>query len=488
MSVSYKHHLTLHGKFVAATGYGGVSVWDLCTAALVPLPQLKYTPQNPKYVVSSSTWLYFSKTKTHVLVLGTLRGDLMLWKYDPEGKEFQSLHRFPSVNATRQVISLDVYRREVSSGRRGRIAALSSMDVSLFGLSLPLVVRFCGNTRDVFVFARSGGLIVRLDYKTGQVKKRKSHAPSTMGSVALDQSSKYFVAWTTEGFQIHDLETRRFGEEDHVIIGGTDRGCALVYNVSTGTVMQTLAYPRGGLVQHVSTISLEETHLVAIAGSTRHQSADVLIFQKPAFKASSDSKTKTDFSKSSLLDLTSVDPKSLVHVGAGFYTSKSGWRIIRPILAVSLFVAGLVLLYLKCSNCQNWTKSTLFNAVIDKNFDAKPVFTESDDISNHPSNHPAYGDMAFTPIIDRNFDAKPVFTESNVFSDHPSNHPASLRGVQHSVVNHRPQVTMEKQAHLPSSLPVVRSSVTSRLPRVTFSEKPAQSSIYLLPPAENAGY
>ncbi|KAJ3716691.1 WD40-repeat-containing domain protein [Lentinula raphanica] len=410
MSVSYKHHLTLHGmrdavlsvsfsaggKFVAATGYGGVSVWDLCTAALVPLPQLKYTPQNPKYVVSSSTWLYFSKTKTHVLVLGTLRGDLMLWKYDPEGKEFQILHRFPSVNAMRQVISLDVYRREVSSGRRGRIAALfidgcvtvwaltavgdctQVFSCNLEDMFLPKVVRFCGNTRDVFVFARSGGLIVRLDYKTGQVKKRKSHAPSTMGSVALDQSSKYFVAWTTEGFQIHDLESLEliqnfetqnpivhfpkhvvFGEEDHVIIGGTDRGCALVYNVSTGTVMQTLAYPRGGLVQHVSTISLEETHLVAIAGSTRHQSADVLIFQKPAFKASSDSKTKTDFSKSSLLDLTSVDPKSLVHVGAGFYTSKSGWRIIRPILAVSLFVAGLVLLYLKCSNCQNWTKVSI---------------------------------------------------------------------------------------------------------------------------------
>ncbi|KAJ3764679.1 WD40-repeat-containing domain protein, partial [Lentinula raphanica] len=338
MSVGYKHHLTLHGmrdavlsvsfsaggKFVAATGYGGVSVWDLCTSASVPLPQLKYTPQNPKYVVSSSTWLYFSKTKTHVLVLGTLRGDLMLWKYNPEGKvrslhesvprhliasqEFQSLHRFPSVNATRQVISLDVYRREVSSGRRGRIAALfidgcvtvwaltatgdctQVFSRKLEDMFLPKVVRFCNSTRDVFVFSRSGGLIVRLDYKTGDVKKRKSHAPSTMGSVALDQSSRYFVAWTTEGFQIYDLDSLEliqnfetqnpivhfpkhvvFGEDDHIIVGGTDRGCALVYNVGTGTVLQTLNYPRGGLVQHVSTISLEETHLVAIAGSTRHQ-------------------------------------------------------------------------------------------------------------------------------------------------------------------------------------------------------------------------
>ncbi|KAJ3779028.1 WD40-repeat-containing domain protein [Lentinula raphanica] len=329
MSAQYEHHLTLHGmrdavlsisfsakgKFVAATGYGGVAVWDLSTTLPISLPRLKYSPQNPKYVISTSTWLYFSKPKTYILVLGTLRGDIMLWKWSSEGNEFQNLHCFPSVNATRQVLSLDVHRREVSPGRRGRIAAVfidgtvavwalsasgectQVFSINLEASFLPKVARLCPNTRDVFVFSRSGGLIQRLDYKTGNVKQSKSQAPSTMGSVALDQSSKHFVAWTAEGFQIYHLDSLEliqtfetqspivhfpkhvvFGENDHVIVGGTDRGHALVFAVGTGQIAQTLIYPRGGLVQHVSSISLSDHHLIAIAGSTRHQPAEVLIF------------------------------------------------------------------------------------------------------------------------------------------------------------------------------------------------------------------
>ncbi|KAJ3833977.1 WD40-repeat-containing domain protein [Lentinula raphanica] len=406
MSAQYEHHLTLHGmrdavlsisfsakgKFVAATGYGGVAVWDLSTTLPISLPLLKYSPQNPKYVISTSTWLYFSKPKTYILVGGAPK----------EMFEFQNLHRFPSVNATRQVLSLDVHRKEVSLGRRGRIAAVSIdgsvtvwtltasgectqvFSINLEASFLPKVARFCPNTRDVFVFSRSGGLIQRLDYKTGNVKQSKSQAPSTMGSVALDQSSKHFAAWTAEGFQIYRLDSLEliqtfetqspivhfpkhvvYGENDDVIVGGTDRGHAMVFTVGTGQVAQTLIYPRGGLVQHVSSISLSDHHLIAIAGSTRHQPAEVLIFRKPTSDGGSSPKPST-------LDRSFIDSPSLVHVVAGIYASKSGWRIIQLIVLALICAIGLSIVHMNSDRFSGWVELGLPRAGKSSNSNSNP--------------------------------------------------------------------------------------------------------------------
>ena len=41
-------------------------------------------------------------------------------------------------------------------------------------------------------------------------------------------------------------------EEGTTLVGGTDSGMAIVYNTQSGKVIQTLEYPRGGLVQSVA--------------------------------------------------------------------------------------------------------------------------------------------------------------------------------------------------------------------------------------------
>ncbi|KAE9384483.1 hypothetical protein BT96DRAFT_1008037 [Gymnopus androsaceus JB14] len=126
-----------------------------------------------------------------------------------------------------------------------------------------------------------GGGIQLLDAKTGQVKSKDFRGPPVLGSVALSTTNETFVSWTDESFQLFRLvglellqtfATGRpmvyfprnivFGEQDRIVVGGTDQ------------------YPKGGLVQHVATASLPDRHLVAIAGSSRHQAADVVVFQK----------------------------------------------------------------------------------------------------------------------------------------------------------------------------------------------------------------
>ncbi|KAK7433590.1 hypothetical protein VKT23_020694 [Stygiomarasmius scandens] len=42
------------GAFIAAVGYGGVTIWDLKTSETVASPHLPYEPKNPKHVYSSS--------------------------------------------------------------------------------------------------------------------------------------------------------------------------------------------------------------------------------------------------------------------------------------------------------------------------------------------------------------------------------------------------------------------------------------------------
>ncbi|KAJ3849816.1 hypothetical protein EV368DRAFT_67119, partial [Lentinula lateritia] len=110
-----------------------------------------------------------------------------------------------------------------------------------------------------------------LNYKTGAIKCRKSHAPGIMGSVAMNQMTNKFVAYTGKSFQLYCLgsleliKTFRaetpvvlfpkcvvFGETENIVVGGTDCSCALVYDVGSEEVLQTLSYPCGGLVQPVS--------------------------------------------------------------------------------------------------------------------------------------------------------------------------------------------------------------------------------------------
>lgn len=90
--------------------------------------------------------------------------------------------------------------------------------------------------------------------------------------MSLNASGTLFVACTGHDFQafgLHDTAYRHtymvperakalipkdsaFAEEGKALIGGTDCGMVIVYDAQSGKALQTLDYPRGGLVQSVA--------------------------------------------------------------------------------------------------------------------------------------------------------------------------------------------------------------------------------------------
>ncbi|KAJ3927700.1 MAG: WD40-repeat-containing domain protein [Lentinula lateritia] len=301
-------------KFLSAAGYSGVCVWDLATSTSPPLPHMLFAPQNPKYIITASVWIYFQKNNRHVLILGSMRGDILLWDWNEEARRFNLLYRVHPMNDTQdEILSIDVYEHEVASGRIGRVvASTANQYVSIWTLQSKCVKR-----PEIFLSSRYMAVkcmshchiaVIRtfmssarlcLDYKTGSIKSRKSPGPGRMGSVALSNACDKFVAYTGKNFQLYHLGNLEilknftaevplvlfpkqvvFGESETIVVGGTDRGCVLVYDVETEEVIQRLNYPDGSLVQPVSTFTVPGRHLIAIAGSTQEQPAHVILFEK----------------------------------------------------------------------------------------------------------------------------------------------------------------------------------------------------------------
>ncbi|KAJ3809721.1 WD40-repeat-containing domain protein [Lentinula aff. lateritia] len=373
-------------KFLSAAGYSGVCVWDLATSTSPPLPHMLFAPQNPKYVITASVWIYFQKNNHHVLILGSMRGDILLWDWNEEARRFNLLYRVHPMNDTQdEILSIDVYEHEVASGRIGRVvASTANQYVSVWTLSSsgefskvfsttldhdlkPKTVKMCKKTRDIFVFPLYGGEILCLDYKTGSIKSRKSPGPGRMGSVALSNACDKFVAYTGKNFQLYrlgNLEILKnftaeaplvlfpkqvvFGESETIVVGGTDRGCVLVYDVETEEVIQRLNYPDGSLVQPVSTFTVPGRHLIAIAGSTQEQPAHVILFEKhlaqvpqdvPSGRLAGDIRNRT----SSQADST----PSSIHIG--FYLPRIVLRwmwIIAVLVPISVAVYSTIPNYL----------------------------------------------------------------------------------------------------------------------------------------------
>ncbi|KAJ3769382.1 WD40-repeat-containing domain protein, partial [Lentinula raphanica] len=307
-------------KFLSAAGYSGVLIWDLSTSTSVstPLPHMLFAPQNPKYVITASAWIYFQKTNRHVLIIGSMRGDILLWDWTEETKAFNLLYRVSPINDSfDEILSIDIHEQDVASGRIGRVvASTANRLVSVWTLTSsgefskvftttldanlkPKTVRMCKKTRDIVVFPLYGGEIVRLDYKTGAVKSRKSPGPGRMGSVALNRAGDKFVAYTGKNFQLYHLGNLEilktfiaempvvfypkqvvFGESESIIVGGSDHGCALVFDVESERLIQTLQYPGGNLVQPISTCTLPGRHIIAIGGSTQEEPAAVVLYER----------------------------------------------------------------------------------------------------------------------------------------------------------------------------------------------------------------
>ncbi|KAJ3739361.1 hypothetical protein EV360DRAFT_58061, partial [Lentinula raphanica] len=139
-------HFSVNGKYILATGerllhiclqhslisgYTGAHVWEVSTSALVELPPIPFPLQNPKYSFTASCWLLFEKNQQHILLLGSMRGDVLVW-----GCKNQHSVRAPAMKTDKQVCSLEVRETRVPSGRNGRVVfATADSRVKMWSLS-----------------------------------------------------------------------------------------------------------------------------------------------------------------------------------------------------------------------------------------------------------------------------------------------------------------------------------------------------------------
>ncbi|KAJ3766051.1 WD40-repeat-containing domain protein [Lentinula raphanica] len=302
-------------KFIVATGYSGVHVWEVATSISVPVPEMHYAPDNPKYDFSASSWLFFEQDNLYALILGSMRGDVLVWSWRESNPIFVSMARAEAIRINDQVLSLDVREHIVSNGRSGRIViATGGGHITAWSLSvkgeltqtfsvalepgiLPRTIRFL--KKDIVAFARTGGAVINLDPKTGQVTLKRSSGPAVMGSVSLNSTSDCFVAWTGQNFDMFTFDNLAFVrtfvgrpplvhfpkhivfvEAGEKVVGGTDAGHAILYDTRTGKRKQILEYPRGGLVQQVAACDGDAYSYIAIAGSVTGQPAEVILFRR----------------------------------------------------------------------------------------------------------------------------------------------------------------------------------------------------------------
>ncbi|KAJ3783193.1 WD40-repeat-containing domain protein [Lentinula aff. detonsa] len=321
---------SVHGKFLAAVGPGGVNVWNMSTHQSVAFSSLpvenfgtssatsatRATQLPEKGKFPALAWLYFAQRSRHILLLGTLDGQLQIWDYIDE-RMVSNLEPTASVSVEKlQVLSLDVYPREVALGSHAQIVASYTSRSVLVGTLradgdfkqryfttleagfIPKTVRFDKNG-NLLIFSMYGGIVTLLDVQTGYTLWRKSDAPDFMATVTLDEDCKDFIACTTQGFELWDLNRMVllkefeqapislslpkhacFSEWKTKVIGGTDCACAEVYDIKSGRFEQRLKYPNGGMVQAVAAYPMQDHFLVAVAGANGNRASDVILWYK----------------------------------------------------------------------------------------------------------------------------------------------------------------------------------------------------------------
>ncbi|KAJ3892064.1 WD40-repeat-containing domain protein [Lentinula edodes] len=353
-------------KFIAAAGYGGVTVWDLESFDPIPVSNNIYNPRNPDNVYSACAWLHFEQADRYFLIVGSQEGTVSIMQLEANDEAFHTAVRVVPEPSGFQVLSIDVYHTEIGIGKLARIAVatadnrttlytLSSSGVfrEIFSATVEnfslIAARFCKKTADIYIFELNGGTIMKLDYKTGDVKSNQKYGPDPMGTVCIDDSSNFFVACTDSDFQMLRLDTiehirtfsspdpvvvrfpkvATFSEDGAVLIGGTDKGHAMVFDVQSGAKVQPLKYAKGGLVQPVAACISKKGFLAAIAGSTMEIPAEVVIYQKSHLPPSAPE--SNDIMKASLY-------RTLMHRGT--------LQFIFVILGMSLMLNGLYFLAL----------------------------------------------------------------------------------------------------------------------------------------------
>ncbi|KAK7442552.1 hypothetical protein VKT23_016150 [Stygiomarasmius scandens] len=307
---------SVDGGFVSAAGYGGISIWDLATSAAVSTPHLPYEPHNKQHVYVSSTWMYFEGTDHHVFIVGNMSGQISLWYFDSAQKAFRAAgNQIVDKNGTSIVMAIDVSEPSVAPGHSGRIVtSTDDSTIAVWTLTstfeitnvfkvdppdgfIPRIVKFARSTRNVFSFSKRGGGFVQLKGETSEYSWDKKDGPKEMHFVSVDEKHDYFVAWTGSRAELYRLSNSEyvkafqgevalvgntkqvsFAEDGSRLVVGTDHGFVEVFSTESAKIIQHLEYPRKSLVQY--THSTSSCHLIAIAGSTKSQPADVVVFKK----------------------------------------------------------------------------------------------------------------------------------------------------------------------------------------------------------------
>ncbi|KAJ3855432.1 WD40-repeat-containing domain protein [Lentinula lateritia] len=327
----YEHAATLRGardavisiafsvqaKFLAAVGHGGVAIWELQTSEIMPvLPPTPYNHRNPNLVYTACSWLHFEQGDRHCLLLGSQAGEFMFMEWDRTKSTFKLVCKVDAGQHGNQILSIDVWQSEVAIGRLARVVvATADRRINVYSLSsagdikeifsrvfsdfLLISAKFCKSTRDVYAFELNGGGIMRLHDKSGDIVSHQRFGPDPMGTVCLDEQGKFFAVCTGQNFELFRLENienhmilrgdapivrypkvATFAEDGKVLVGGTDNGRALVFDVMSGSRVQELAYPKGGLVQPVAACTCKDGFLIAMAGSVTESPADLVLYKK----------------------------------------------------------------------------------------------------------------------------------------------------------------------------------------------------------------
>ncbi|KAL0572176.1 hypothetical protein V5O48_009789 [Marasmius crinis-equi] len=304
---------SLQARFVSATGFNGVNVWSLDSLLPVALPRKGSLPTKPRYIYPASAWVYFEEHGRHVLLLGSLEGEIAAWDWNEKRAIFEPARPAVSAGHSKQITSIDV--SQPSFGGRARVAVgHENCQVSVWKLPLegsfikilnvdlgfiPRTVLFDCLTNRIFAFAMAGSRIVQLSSKSGKITWSSNAVPATIGFAALHQESERVALSTGRDLRIYQLpsclhlQTMESGPpivrfpkqvaftlEGDLLVAGTDAGKAIVYDTRSGKATQSLKYPRGGLVQSVAAGSTRESCYVAVAGSASQQPSDVIIWHR----------------------------------------------------------------------------------------------------------------------------------------------------------------------------------------------------------------
>ncbi|KAL0059701.1 hypothetical protein AAF712_013534 [Marasmius tenuissimus] len=160
-------------KFVSATGFNGVNIWSLDTLLPVALPRKGSLPTKSKYIYPASAWVFFEEGCRHVLLLGSLEGEIVAWDWNEKRAVFDSGRPTVTASHSQQITSIDV--SQPSFGGRARIAAghedgqvsvwklpLEGPFIKIFNIDLgfiPRTVLFDHLTNRVFAFAMTGNRV-----------------------------------------------------------------------------------------------------------------------------------------------------------------------------------------------------------------------------------------------------------------------------------------------------------------------------------------